>query len=85
MPRSTTRSVSVTTAYVSLPDVPGNEVSILNNTGAALLVRMRDGQQSGENLSLNDGQSVRLHVSATAAEIQISAGANASGVQVVID
>lgn len=83
--RSRLRTVSVTTSWVSLPDVAGSDVSVLNNTGADLQLRMRDLHTAAEVITLKDGQGMSVGVCASAAEIQILAAAGAAGVHVIVD
>lgn len=85
MSRSRLRTVSVTTSWASLPDIAGHDVSLLNNTGADLLVRMRDETQAAEVITLKDGQGVTVGVEQSAAEIQIFAAAGTTGVHLTID
>lgn len=82
---SQVRTQSVTTGYVALPDLSAAQVSILNNTGADILIRMASETDTGEEITLADGQSVALRVVANAKEVQIKAAGAASGVQIVID
>lgn len=80
-----TRTVSVTTSYVALENLKAKEVSILNNTGANMLIRMVNEPNAGSEITLKDGQSVALAVVANANEIEIKAAAGASGVQIVVN
>jgi hypothetical protein len=82
---SQTRSVSVTTGYVSLPSLTAKRVSILNSTGAALLIRMASDDGANEEISIPDATSCVLETVANAAEIQIKAAGAASGVNLIID
>lgn len=79
------RSVTATASYASLPALAGTEVSILNNTGAVLDIQFAGDTGSGKEINLDDGQSVRLKVIASAAEIQIKSATGTTGVEVVID
>lgn len=82
---SQTRSVSVTTSYASLPSLAAKRVSILNSTGAALLVRMASDDGANEEITLPDGATCAMETVANAAEIQIKAAGAASGVNIIID
>ena len=76
-------SVSVTTGWVSLPDMTAFAVSVLNNTGADLLLRLTPNPT--EVQTLKDGQSTRLSPgTGNAKGIQISAAVGAAGVQLTI-
>lgn len=79
------RTVSVTTDFVALESLPAKQVSILNNTGAALLVKLAGEDDAAHQISLSDGQSVGIPVVSNANEIEIKAAGAASGVQLVIE
>ena len=69
------RSASVTSTWTSLPSLPGTNLSIRNDTGAALLLRKAAETTSGYSISIPDGGSVALSLVANCNEIQISAAA----------
>mgnify|MGYP000858781465 CR=1 FL=1 len=81
------RSASVTSTWTALASLPATNVSIRNDTGAALLIRKAAETTSGYQISLPDGGSVGISVVANAAEIQISAAAAGptSGVSYIAD
>jgi len=79
------RTVSVTTSYVALADIRCQQVQLINNTAAALLVRMESETQTGESISLAVAQSVTINVAQSAKEIAISAAAGAAGVQLIFN
>lgn len=79
-------STSVTTSWAALPSQKSHSFSILNNTGAALLIAR--GAQQGEADKVNtlkDGQSAAYDVNQNTNEYSIKAGANASGVQIIAE
>lgn len=69
------RSASVTSTWTALGSLPATNVSIRNDTGAALLIRKTAETTSGYNISLPDGGSVGISVVSNAAELEISAAA----------
>ena len=81
------RSASVTSTWTAFASLPATNVSIRNDTGAALLIRKASETTSGYQISLPDGGSVGVSVVANAAEIQISAAAAGptSGVSYIAD
>jgi hypothetical protein len=81
------RTASVTSSWVALTALKGSNVSILNKTGAALLVRKASETTSGFNVSIPDGSSVGVSIVANVAEIEISAVATGptTGVMYTID
>ena len=85
MAASSVFTQSVTTSWVDLESRSGQRVSILNSTGADLLIRMKGDNAAGRTTTLADTQSVALGIVAVSSEIQISAAAGAAGVQVVVD
>lgn len=85
MKPSRLRTVSVTDSWAALPDEPGENISILNKTGADLEIRHSGQQNAGEQITIADGQSVGLTIAANAKEIEIQATSGAAGVQLVID
>lgn len=79
------RTQSVTTSWAALPDEKGGEVSILNNTGADLLIAdSTETADAPKVVTLKDGQSVGLLCSVSAKEFSISAAADAAGVQIIV-
>lgn len=84
MPSSAVFTQSVTTSYVALAAHRGENVSILNGTGADLLIRYGSVTTAGREITLADGQSVGLSICATSSEIEIKAASGAGGVQVVV-
>lgn len=79
------RTESVTTSYVALPSLRGTNVSILNKTGADLLIRKAAETTAGYEITLPDGSSVGLSVVANASEIEIKAAAGAFGVNYIVE
>lgn len=78
------RTVSVTTSYVALADLPCSQVSILNGTGADLLIRMASETTANYEITIADGQSVAISCN-NANNIEIKAAGGAAGVQYVVD
>lgn len=85
MAASKFRSVTATSSYVALEDLPCESVSILNKTGAALLVEMAGDSASGREINLADGLSVGVGVVSNAKEVRIKSATGTTGVYVVID
>lgn len=79
------RSASVTTSYVALADLPGGNVSILNKTGADLLIRKAGETTAGYEITIPDGGSVGVSVVSNAKEIEIKAAGAASGVSYIVE
>lgn len=80
-----TRTVSVTTSYVALANLPGRNVSILNRTGADLLVRMASETTAAFEVTIPTGGSVGMSVNNNAKEIEIKAAAGAAGVDYIVE
>jgi hypothetical protein len=78
------RSVTATTSYVALEDIPCSFVSILNKTGAALLVEIASDSGSGKEVSLADGLSIGIEVISNAKEIRIKSASGTTGVYLSI-
>jgi hypothetical protein len=77
---------AVTTSWAPLPNVRATKVSILNNTGAGILVS--ETTQTGDaarSVTLADGQPMALTPQERATEFSIKAAAGADGVQLVIE
>jgi hypothetical protein len=85
MAASKFRSVTATASYVALEDLPCQFVSILNKTGAALLVEMTGDSAAGREISLADGLSVGVGVITNAKEVRIKSATGTTGVYVVLD
>lgn len=85
MAASKFRSVTATSSYVALEDLPCKFVSILNKTGAALLLEMAGDSDTGREISLADGLSVGVGVVSNAKEVRIKSATGTTGVYVVID
>jgi hypothetical protein len=78
------RTISVTTNWVSLPDLRGVRVDFLNRTGAALQIRYARETGVDQLITIPDGAPAALRTLANASEIQIKAVAGATGVNLVI-
>lgn len=79
-------TASVTTSWAALPSQGASSFSILNNTGADLLVARTD--QTAETDKINtikDGQSAAYGVNRNTKEFSIKAAAGATGVQVIAE
>ncbi|MEN3942996.1 hypothetical protein WJU23_16985 [Prosthecobacter sp. SYSU 5D2] len=84
MKQSSIFTQAVTTGWVALAAHRGEQVSVLNGTGAVLQVRYASQTAAGREITLADGQSVGLNLCATSGEVQIKAAAGAAGVHVVV-
>jgi hypothetical protein len=82
---SVLRSVTATTSYVALEAVPATHVSILNKTGATLLIEHAGDSGTGKEITLADGLSVGLATARSASEIRIKSASGTTGVYVVIN
>lgn len=69
------RSASVTSSWVALTALAGKNVSILNKTGADLLIRKAAETTAGFVVTVPDGGSVGIALVANASEVEISAAA----------
>lgn len=79
-------TTSVTTSWAALPSQGASSFSILNNTGADLLVSRGDQTADTTKLiTIKDGQSAAFGVNRNVNEFSIKAGANASGVQIIAE
>ena len=78
------RTVSSTSSWVALPDLPAGEVDILNSTGESLQLRYAGQTGAGQQITIPDGGSVKASVVANAKEIEIKATTGAAGVQLII-
>ena len=78
------RTVSSTSSWVALPDLPAGEVDILNSTGESLQLRYAGEDDAGQQITIPNGGSVSLTVIANAKEIEIKATTGASGVQIIV-
>lgn len=67
------RSASVTSSWVALTALTGRYISILNKTGADLLIRKAAETTAGFVVTLPDGGSVGLSLVANVSEVEISA------------
>ena len=79
-------TASVTTSWAALPSQGASSFSILNNTGADLLIAR--GDQTAETdkiVTIRDGQSAAFGVNRNIKEFRIKAGAGASGVQIIAE
>jgi len=85
MAASKLRSVTATSSYVALEDIPCKFVSVLNKTGAALLIEMAGDSGTGKEVSLADGLSVGLEVVCNAKEIRIKSATGTTGVYFVTE
>jgi hypothetical protein len=86
MAASQLRSVTATSSYVALPDIPAVRVSILNQTGATLSIDMVGDSGANKEIVLANSLSVGISVVANADEIRIkSTTGGTTGVYVVID
>lgn len=81
-----TRTISVTTSWAALPDISGSYVTILNQTGADLLVSTAaEGSEDANKITIKDGSTVNFDVFANASEVRIKAAAGASGVNLIVE
>jgi hypothetical protein len=78
------RSFTPSASWDTLPVEQGKTVEILNNSGALLELRWAHDTDSGHQISLKDGQSVRLNPSAFVSEIEAQ-GAGTDDVSLVIE
>lgn len=79
------RNQAVTTSYVNLPTLSAKNVSVFNGTGADINIRRAD-EVGGANINvIPSGNSASYRVLENSNELQISAGSNANGVQLIID
>jgi len=79
-------TVSVTNSWAALPSQGASSFSILNNTGADLLIAR--GDQTADTSKINtikDGQSASYSVNRNTKEFSIKADAGASGVQIIAE
>jgi hypothetical protein len=79
------RTASVTTSYVPLTALRGTNVSILNRTGAPLLIRKATETTAGFEITISDLSSVGISIVASASEIEIKAAGAASGVNYIVE
>lgn len=84
MPSDSTRNVSVTTGYVSLPAAPAKHVAIKNSTGVVVSVRKASETASNQEITLANGESVALQTAGNASEIQVKGASAASGLNYII-
>lgn len=83
---TTLHNQAVTTGWAPLPDSRATKVSILNNTGADILIS--ETGKTGDatrTVTLKDGQPLALVPQERSAEFSIKAATGAEGVQLVID
>jgi len=85
MAASQLRSVTATSSYVALADIPASRVSILNKTGATLSIEMANDSAAGKEVVLADGLSISISVVANAKEIRIKSASGTTGVYIVVD
>jgi hypothetical protein len=85
MAASQLRSVTATSSYVALADIPASRVSILNKTGATLSIEMANDSAAGKEVVLADGLSIGISVVANAKEIRIKSASGTTGVYIVVD
>lgn len=78
------RTVSSTSSWAALPDLPAHEVGILNSTGEALEIRHVGETAAGQQITIPNGSSVAIPVTQNAKELQIKGAVGAAGVQLVI-
>lgn len=78
------RTISSTSSWVALPDLRAGEVDILNSTGESLQLRYASEDAAGQQITIPDGGSVKLSVTANAKEIEIKATTGAAGVQLIV-
>ena len=83
MAASKLRSITATSSYVSLPDLDCSAVSILNSTGATLLIEMDGDSGSGNEIVIPTGSSVVISVANSAKEINIKSASGTTGVYIV--
>lgn len=67
------RSASVTSSWVALTALSGKNVSILNKTGADLLIRKAAETTAGFVVTVPDGGSVGIALVSNVSEVEISA------------
>lgn len=77
------RSFTPSATWDALPVEAGKSVEILNNSGAVLELRWAHDTESGHQITLKDGQSVRLNPAALASEIEAQ-GAGTDAVSLII-
>jgi len=85
MAASQLRSVTATSSYVALADIPASRVSILNGTSGTLLIEMLGDSGASKEITLPIGGSVGINVVANADEIRIKSVSGTTGVSIVID
>ena len=85
MAASQLRSVTATSSYVALADIPASRVSILNGTSGTLLIEMAGDSGSNKEITIPVGGSVGVSVVANANEIRIKSSSGTTGVSIVID
>jgi hypothetical protein len=85
MAASQLRSVTATSSYVALADIPASKVSILNGTSGTLLIEMAGDSGSNKEITIPVGGSVGVSVVANANEIRIKSSSGTTGVSIVID
>lgn len=78
------RTLSSTTDWVALPDLPAGELDILNSTGESLQLRYAAEDSLGQQITIPDGGSVTLSVVANAKEVEIKGTAGSTGVQLIV-
>lgn len=78
------RSFTPSASWDALPVEQGMTVEILNNSGDLLELRWAKDSESGHQISLKDGQSVRLNPLAFVSEIEAQ-GAGKDNVSLVIE
>jgi len=85
MAASKLRSVTATASYVALEDIPCSFVSILNKTGAALVIEVASDSGTDKEITLADGLSIGLTVISNAKELRIKSATGTTGVQIVTE
>jgi hypothetical protein len=78
------RKVNCVATWTALPDLRAGEVSILNRTGAALELRYAGETSAGQSITISDGGSANLPVTANAKEIEAQGTAGTSTIHLII-